>query len=124
MDTATRVEYRLGNLWCQRGFRHGNVFRRGWRDGMRWIRSTVDEIHSPRGARFPFAVFDTADAIWKEVVFICLGSADAVVINATDLSNQVRWEMEACRAVLMPEQITFGLPHMRPNQGSISCLTY
>lgn len=68
----------------------------------------IDEIRERRGRRGDDSVLvlRCQDSFWRDIVELCLRNASAVVIDVTDVSENVIWELKTALQSLPPECIT------------------
>jgi hypothetical protein len=67
----------------------------------------IHQITKRKGWHFPEGIFviHCDDSFWREIVELCLTSASAAVIDVTEPSQNVIWELETAFSLMPPESI-------------------
>jgi hypothetical protein len=68
----------------------------------------IDEIRQRRGNRGDDSVLIVRcqDSFWRDIVQLCLRFASALVIDVTEVSDNVIWELKTALRLMAPESIT------------------
>lgn len=67
----------------------------------------IHKIEKRRGWHLDIGVFviHCDDSFWREIVQLCLNGASATVIDVTELSENVFWELETAFQIMAPQSI-------------------
>ncbi len=95
--------------------RRNGVMRLSEKGGVEQVDRLTAKIHTDQGSRQPFLVLGVPDAIWQRIVTQWVQAADAVVMDITEISEHMIWEMHQCKALLAPEQIIFAYGYHKYN---------
>jgi membrane protein implicated in regulation of membrane protease activity len=70
----------------------------------------LDKIRARKGRNSGVALLSCEDSFWRDVVTLCLRRADAIVIDVTDPSENVLWEIKTALELASPERILLACP--------------